>query len=157
MRRPKAYNRDVSFYKSVSKPKPSPTLERLLHVSNEYFTAGAIWVRVHGAWSCQKAAPILKWMVGMQFDHVPIELLKRGCRWSWSPITAGTGPQQGCKTDVITLKDSKHTAHENLTDPAYSRAGEDSGDAAGPISLQTGIGSESDRWVRQPLTTVRAT
>lgn len=178
MKRKKGYSRDVSFYQSVSKPKPAPPLERLLHVSNEYFTAGAIWVRVHGAWSCKQAAPILKWMVGMQFDRVPIELLKRGCRWSWSPVTAGTSPQQGCISQDIALKDSKHTAHEKITDDTSAGVSGDGADRGNPpalsgpnmasISLQTG--AQPRRlpplprsqvivrcWNRQPLDKPRAT
>jgi hypothetical protein len=70
------------------------------------------------------------------------------------PVTTGTTPQQVELASNALGKGSKHTAHETLTDPSYPRAGDASGDAAGPVSLQTGIGSESDRWGRQPLAKV---
>lgn len=61
----------------------SPTISRVMQVSNEYFTAGAVWERRANVWGCVQAAPIIKWMVGMNSDKAKIELLKRGCRWEW--------------------------------------------------------------------------
>jgi len=148
------HRRFLEDYRSIPKPKLSQTITKLLHVHNEYFTAGAIWTRISGAWACKQAAPILKWMVGMPFDRVSIELLKRGCRWSWSPVTentstAGTSPQQGyIFIEGPILKDHKHTAHEKLTDgtlAGVSGDGADRGNSpalSGPnmasLSLQTG-------------------
>jgi hypothetical protein len=62
--------------------KPSRTPSRLLQVSNEYFTAGAIFEH-RGYWRCREAAPIIRWMIGMPVDRIKFELIKRGCRWEW--------------------------------------------------------------------------
>ena len=56
---------------------------RLLRVQNDYFTAGAIWLRTDGVWSCIDAAPIIAWMRRTPFDQIKNELLKRGCSWEW--------------------------------------------------------------------------
>jgi hypothetical protein len=73
--------------------RPKPTITRLLQVSNEYLTAAAVWVRSDGFWRCTQAAPIIAWMRRTPVDRIPIELLKRGCRWEWisehKPATAG--------------------------------------------------------------------
>lgn len=66
-----------------SKPKYLKSRPLLLRCSNEYFCAGAIWVRREGHWVCDKAAPILAWMIGLQPSEAKFGLLKRGCSWSW--------------------------------------------------------------------------
>lgn len=61
----------------------SPTVTLLMRATNEYFTAGAVWVRRANVWTCTEAAPILRWMKGMNRDQAKIELLRRGCTWEW--------------------------------------------------------------------------
>jgi len=73
-----------------------PTITRLLQVSNEYLTAAAVWERSDGFWRCTQTAPIIAWMRRTPVDRIPIELLKRGCRWQWIhtfPCNKGTEPQ----------------------------------------------------------------
>jgi len=73
-----------------------PTITKLLQASNEYFTAGAVLQRTDGFWRCIQAAPIIAWMRRTPVDRIPIELLKRGCRWQWLdslPCNKGTEPQ----------------------------------------------------------------
>lgn len=71
---------------AIKVPNGAPlpvNIERLLWVSNEFFTAGAVWKRISGAWSCVKAAPILRWMVGMNCNQAKLELLRKGCHYEW--------------------------------------------------------------------------
>lgn len=95
---------------------PKPTVSRTLQVSNDYFCAGSIWIRRDNVWSCRKAAPIISWMLSTPLEKVSIELLKRGCRWTWGPVTTGTSPQQAELASNALDKGSKYTAHEKLTE-----------------------------------------
>lgn len=42
--------------------------ERLLRVVAPHFVAGAIWSRDGASWRCTAAAPILRWMIGMDAE-----------------------------------------------------------------------------------------
>lgn len=108
-----------------------PPVTRLLLVSNEYFTAGAVWTKRDNVWSCTEAAPILSWMKATPLNKVSIELLKRGCRWSWSrPAIDRDKSSAGHELANKALgKDSKHTAHEKLTEADRPPA---EGEGAGP-------------------------
>lgn len=55
---------------------------KLLQVSNEFFTASAVF-EFRGYWRCRQAAPIIHWMLGMPVDRIKFELIKRGCKWEW--------------------------------------------------------------------------
>lgn len=114
--------------------RPQPVVTRLLLVTNEFFTAGAVWTKRDNVWSCTEAAPILSWMRTTPITRVSIELLKRGCRWSWNrPAIDRDKSSAGHElADKALGKDSKHTAHEDPT-----------GDGAGSVSLQTGISRQS--------------
>lgn len=57
--------------------------ERLLRVSTQYFTAGAVWQKISGAWSCTHAAPILHWMKGINPDQAKLALLKMGAHYQF--------------------------------------------------------------------------
>lgn len=74
---------------------PKDSQELLLWVSNDYFTAGAVWKRIFGVWSCIKAAPIIKWMVGMNKDKAKLELLRKGCTYQW------IYPGVNCKSGIV--------------------------------------------------------
>lgn len=101
----------------------------LLRVENEFFTAGAVWRKKDNTWLCVEAAPIIKWMLGRaDIGNVKIELLKRGCKWNWSPATTGTSPQQGELAHALT-RDSKNTAHDQITPTDRPPEG---GEGAGP-------------------------
>lgn len=67
---------------------------RLLRVTTDYFCAGAIWKKISGVWSCINAAPILKWMVGMNSDKAKLALLKMGANYEFLDPTV-TGPSHG--------------------------------------------------------------
>lgn len=54
-----------------------------MRCQNDYFVAGAVWRRKDGIWSCIRAAPIIKWMLGMSPESAKMNLAKRGCSWQW--------------------------------------------------------------------------
>lgn len=64
-----------------------PDQERLLRVSCEHFTAGAIWKRTDGIWSCTRTAPIISWMRGMSPADAKFELARRNLDFSFLPLT----------------------------------------------------------------------
>lgn len=67
----------------ISDPRLKPVRELLLRVDTGFYTAGALWRKVFGVWSCTKAAPILHWMVGQTPSEVHLELLKLGAEFEW--------------------------------------------------------------------------
>lgn len=70
----------------------------LLRVSTEYFVAGSIWQKIGGIWSCLKAAPILRWMVGMNRDRAKLALLKMDAQYEWIRPRL-SGPSNGLDSD----------------------------------------------------------
>lgn len=64
-------------------PSFKADVSRVLKVSNEYFTAGAIFERVSGVWRCREAESAISWMKTMDVRSVKTELLRRGCSWEW--------------------------------------------------------------------------
>lgn len=68
---------------SLVKTPREETITRLLWVQNKHFTAAAVFRRISGAWSCQHAAPILRWMVGKGMGEIKVELLRLGAKWEW--------------------------------------------------------------------------
>jgi hypothetical protein len=121
-----------------------PTISRLLHVSNEYFTCAAVWERKDGFWRCIQAAPIIAWMKRTPIDRISIELLKRGCRWTWSPVMPGTSPQQVGLASA-SGKGFTNTAHEILTDRALAGSAGEGGDTGNgsPLSAVCVASSEA--------------
>lgn len=78
----------VSIFRSFRHQFPgkdtfAPNAQRLMRAQNEFFTAGAIWQRCDGQWSCTLAAPILRWMLKLDPATAKIELARRGCSWEW--------------------------------------------------------------------------
>jgi len=63
-----------------------PNQTRLLRASNEFFTAGAVWQRKDGQWSCIQAAPILAWMFKLTPTAAKLELARKGCSWEWISV-----------------------------------------------------------------------
>ena len=59
--------------------------ERLLQVTTASFCAGAVWHKINGHWACVHAAPILRWMVGMNPRGVSDYLTRKNIRWEWLP------------------------------------------------------------------------
>lgn len=71
---------------------------RLLRVETEYFTAGAVFEKIFGLWSCTQAAPIIRWMVGKDVMAIKVALLKMAARYEWvapSPMPAAQTAQAG--------------------------------------------------------------
>ena len=56
---------------------------KLLRVTTDYFCAGAVWEKIGGVWSCTRAAPIIRWLVGMNVDRAKLALLRMGAKWEW--------------------------------------------------------------------------
>jgi len=61
----------------------------LLRVQTDYFVAGAVWEKIGGVWSCVKAAPIIKWLRGMNPNQAKIALLKMGAHYQFLPVGHG--------------------------------------------------------------------
>lgn len=55
----------------------------LLRVSTDHYVAGAVWERRAGAWTCVRAAPILRWLVGLAPGEARRRLERAGARWEW--------------------------------------------------------------------------
>lgn len=90
----------VSLRKHLAVDRPKVYLAnevKVLRVRNEFFCAGAVWVRKDGIWACKMAAPILHWMIGMSPLETKLELARKGCSWEWlegSPVVE-KGPNAG--------------------------------------------------------------
>jgi hypothetical protein len=54
-----------------------------LRVETDYFVAGAIFEKIYGVWSCVRAAPILRWMIGKSPKEIHTGLLKMGADYDW--------------------------------------------------------------------------
>ncbi len=77
-------NRKIQIRASQVTPSQSkPPLERLLRVRTDYFCAGAVWRKTAGVWSCILAAPIIKWMIGMNPNTAKLALLKMDAQFEW--------------------------------------------------------------------------
>lgn len=63
--------------------KYPPDTKRVIHVSNEFWSAAATFHRKDGIWRCIQADSIIDWMKVVPFDRIKVELLKRGCSWKW--------------------------------------------------------------------------
>lgn len=80
-------NRKIQIRASqLTSSQPTVPLERLLRVTTDYFCAGAVWKKTAGVWSCVLAAPILKWMVGMNPDSAKIALIKMDAQFLWISV-----------------------------------------------------------------------
>lgn len=51
----------------------------LLRITTPYFVAGAVW---EGG-RCVRAAPIIKWLIGMAPAEAKAQLVRRGYQWEW--------------------------------------------------------------------------
>ncbi len=85
---------------------------RLLRVQNDYFTAGAVWEKIGGFWSCTKPAPIIGWMRGKTPDAAKFELLRLGCSFEWlnTPISVAA-----CNTAPSPQKDASEPTADPLS------------------------------------------
>lgn len=62
------------------------TPTRLLRVQTSYFTAGAVWSKIYGVWSCTHAAPILHWMRGLSPGDAKLALLRMNATFDFLPL-----------------------------------------------------------------------
>jgi len=74
---------------------------RLLRVQNEYFTAGAVWNKSFGLWSCIQSAPIIRWMRVKTPTEAKMELRRLGCSFEWV---------ESLSESVCNTAPSKHSA-----------------------------------------------
>jgi hypothetical protein len=58
-------------------------LEKLLRVSAKHFVAGAVFEKRGMVWCCTVAAPIIKYMVGMEPTKIKAYLVKKGWWYEW--------------------------------------------------------------------------
>lgn len=58
-------------------------MRKLLRVSAPHFVAGAVWRKAGDGWECERAAPIIKWMVGKSPSFVGQYLKEKGWRYEW--------------------------------------------------------------------------
>lgn len=77
---------------STSVPRYPEEKAVLLRCWNDFWVAGAVWRRVEGQWVCERCAPIIRWMAKLSPVAAKMELLRRGCSWSW--IVAGNNENQ---------------------------------------------------------------
>jgi hypothetical protein len=56
---------------------------RMLRVSAAHFVAGAVWLRTGNGWECERAAPIIRWMTGMNAQQASKRLSEAGFSWEW--------------------------------------------------------------------------
>lgn len=69
-----------------------------MRVTAPHFVAGALWRRSRsddgppGQWTCTKAAPIIKWMVGKRLTQVWASITRNGWGVEW---VSGPGLDQG--------------------------------------------------------------
>ena len=60
--------------------------EKILCVTTPYFCAGAIWENFNNTWKCTEAAPIIKWMIGLNSEDMKKRkehLKKKGWKLEW--------------------------------------------------------------------------
>lgn len=130
--------------------KPKPLVSKLLHVSNDYFTAAAVFKRIEGIWTLAQCAPILHWMRKTPLDRIPLELLKRGCRWSWSDSLAmpEASPQWAGSAEQASGKGFTNTTHERLTDPTLAGGSGEGADTGNGSALTAVCVASSDAQLR---------
>jgi hypothetical protein len=58
-------------------------MERLLRVSAKHFVAGAVFEKRGGVWCCTVAAPIIKYMVGMEPAKIKAYIAKKRWGFEW--------------------------------------------------------------------------
>ena len=71
-------------------PRRSPEKYRMLRVSTEFYTAGAVWVKRCGVWAATQTDPILDWMRFKSPGEVHLTLLKMGADFQWLDINSPT-------------------------------------------------------------------
>jgi hypothetical protein len=79
----KAWHEAHPKWAEPREPKPVQKVTKLLRVCTEYYTAGAVWEKVFGVWSCARTAPILHWMRGKTPAQVHLELIRLGAEFQW--------------------------------------------------------------------------
>jgi hypothetical protein len=66
-------------------PGPPPR-RKLLRVTAPHLCAGAVFVRDPAGWRCERAAPILKWMVGKPPAEIARYLEAKGWAREWLDV-----------------------------------------------------------------------
>ena len=86
--------RPIQLQPNRLQPTP-PHPRKLLRVQTDYFTAGALWEKIGGLWSCTRAAPILHWMKGRSPSQSAAALEKMGAHYQFLPDPAIKGSSHG--------------------------------------------------------------
>lgn len=93
---------------------PNQTI--MLRASNEFFTAGAVWRRKDGQWSCIQAAPILAWMFKLSPTEAKFELARKGCSWEWVSVETGI-PGDHCASPGVLERNSPASSTPHVNQP----------------------------------------
>lgn len=119
-----------------------PDTQRLLHVENEFFSAIATFDRKDAIRRCIQADSSVVWLKQTPFDHIKIELLKRGCSWKHLPVRFGkdgTDPIPSLHCDGTPCNKLKGTNPGNGMTKARSGEPPSKTDpSVASLSLQTG-------------------
>jgi hypothetical protein len=57
----------------------------LLRIVAPHFVAGCLWQKTVSEWECVKAAPIIKYMVGMSSAEAKRYLTRKAWKYEWVP------------------------------------------------------------------------
>ena len=66
--------------------KRCPSGRLLLHVTSSRYVAGAVWCKTADGWRCERAAPILAWMVGTGPATARRRLERERVSYEWTEI-----------------------------------------------------------------------
>jgi len=101
----------------MSGAKFVPKATRLLVANNDFFTAGAVWTRENGQWTCTRTAPCLYFLRHTTPATAKLELAKRGYSWQWRTVFEPQAP----------LFDTEHSDNKS---ERRTVLGDDSGESA---------------------------
>lgn len=129
------------YDQAAAKFKSPTNLTKEMVVSNEFFTACATWRRLDNVWACIYADEPLRWMLPLTKDAAKLELLRRGCHWSWSNSPPTANSKVGIAAPVCkTAGASRQTKYEAATTAALPR-----------YPLQDSASGDGSRGGQQPV------
>jgi hypothetical protein len=107
-----------------------------LRVQTEFFTAGAVWQKIYGIWSCTSAAPKIRWLQGMNPAQAKLALERMNASFTFRPLQP-----RGQSTGHRPLRGPDGTLNiaprDLLTPESGDRGGMNSDRIAATPSLQT--------------------
>lgn len=60
-----------------------PAVRRVAEITNEYVSGRATFEKRDNVWKLVDCAAELSWLKTTPFCDLKLELLRRGCRWTW--------------------------------------------------------------------------